>query len=81
MTGEAESAQCSVLSAPRRCPDCDAVLNHPKLVMCHVCWKKLPHLLRQNFNHAISAETRCEVYRLILRHIRDKKENPELFPI
>lgn len=62
----------------RHCPDCDAVLTHPKLLLCHPCWSKLPQALRQGFNLAPSMEDRRAAYRQILRHIREKKENPEL---
>lgn len=62
----------------RHCPDCDAVLTHPKLLLCHACWARLPVALRQGFNHAIDLSQRRANYRLILEHIRERKENPEL---
>lgn len=69
------------MSTPaRHCPDCEAVLTHPKLLLCHPCWDRLPAKLRQGFNHSIDLTQRRENYRAILEHIRDRKANPELFP-
>lgn len=68
-------------TATRHCPDCDAVLTHPKLFLCHPCWERLPAPLRQGFNLAPSMEDRRAAYRAILEHIRERKANPELFPI
>lgn len=68
------------MSQPHHCPACGELTDHPKLLLHHACWKKLPQALQQAFNQARTLEDRRASYRAILQQLREKKEQPELFP-
>lgn len=62
------------------CPACGEAKQHRNLLLHHACWDKLPSILQQNFNRAPTLDDRRAAYRAILEHLREQKENPELFP-
>ena len=67
--------------ATRHCPDCDAVLTHRNLLLCHPCWGRLPVTPQNNFNRAPTPPDRRAAYKAILDNIRERKANPELFAL
>ncbi len=66
--------------AGRICPMCGQDTAHRNLLLHHECWQKLTPKLQQDFNRAPTIEDRRAAYRAILEHIRERKEQPELFP-
>lgn len=62
----------------RQCPGCGVDLTHRTLYICHECWRVLPAGLRKGYNHSRTLDERREAYKEILRHFRDKKQQPEL---
>ncbi|WP_395753357.1 hypothetical protein [Prosthecobacter sp.] len=65
----------------RHCPGCEVILTHPCSIICHACWQGLPQTLRHAFVHTTSIYDRWDAYNAIVDHFREKKENPELFPV
>lgn len=66
--------------AGRMCPMCGQDTAHRNLLLHHECWQKLPPKLQQDFNRSPTIDDRRAAYRAILEHIRERKEQPELFP-